>query len=76
MNEDRSMTDVKVVRTVNKKYEAWIEYSNGKNTQFEILEDTNLVDGIGGTAWVSVHAVCPCTASLIICCTHRMELLC
>jgi hypothetical protein len=57
------MSDIVAVRTESHKFEAWIHYESagsGSSVQFDIQENTNLVDGIGGVTWVSgkFSAVC------------------
>jgi hypothetical protein len=50
------MSDIHAVRTESHKFEAWIHYESildSNKLQFDIQENTNLVDGIGGVTWVS-----------------------
>jgi hypothetical protein len=46
------MSEISVVRTENIKHEAWIQFSHANSAAFEIRENTNFVDGIGGVTWV------------------------
>lgn len=43
------------VRKENVKYEGTVTYNinNGSTESLNVLENTNLVDGIGGVTWVS-----------------------
>jgi hypothetical protein len=50
------MSDIFAVRTESHKFEAWIHYESAvhnRTLHFDIQENTNLVDGIGGVTWVS-----------------------
>lgn len=47
------------VRKENVKFEGTVTYKFGGDRcdQFDVLENTNLVDGIGGVTWVILNVV-------------------